>query len=1658
MPYSGSGKYTAWMSVGYGGFANPTVTGEKIPVLVDSVTTYAASIDAAPVANWAAGYTLTLTFYSSTNTIISAQTATQVSLTAGVHTQRSTTPFIAPVGAVYCVAQLQYNGSPGASNLLNVYALKVVSGSNTNIPDVLNYNYAFASGIWPWVGSNSAVIQGNVAVLKGSDGNAPSLVIAGIIELMGGDGGVPCVIPNLTDPVSGQSVRFRISTPGGQLQTLSQSGSGPYDLGDFQPTQDFVESLLLDGERPFGSRSSNRTMTIPVAIYAPTQQSLDAARDYLLSVIDQQAFEIAWTPASSGLTTIYDCFRALPSTIMYGFNNLREGAPGAPATGLVTITVQALPFGRSGIDGVVEVDFSANLASGKTVNSPVVVDDFSGTLDTTDGWISNTQYPVIGSKCVFHRNPVPMVSPWPAVVYQKSGLTPKNLVGLPVLSVWVGQSYDNQWPSDPKFTSNATISCTLTDANSQQLSFKTTINNLPWNSSPSTPSWKQVALPIPQNNPQFSYNSVTGYKLTMTNWAGGGTTGYVRMNAWLGYISANPLSITSASSPRATLYNMFGPAGSARGPFSAQVQFPNNDPVVEEFTKSGTYQVHTGVNNLQAEGWGAGGAGASVNTSIVGAGGGGSAYVDKIITVVPGNVYAMWVGSGGQPNTGTSSQALASRNGQNSWFGPSGTKYLSGAYVGATGGISPVAGSAEGGAGGTPFNGTTGYPGGMGGRSPGAAGGGGGASAGVLGAGTPGPGQAGQASPKLGSVGGGDYLTGGAGGSGPGGAGGAGANAPGAAGLPVTPGGGGGGGYTKSVTTSTGTTTVNYQGSAGAPGYIRLTYTPGSGSAVNGSATVFGSASTTSAVVTAHGGASAAPNAALGAAGGTGSSNNTHFSGGIGGLANRNANMLSKAGVNQATFGSNTANATTSFTVTSSSAVTQSMVESGCMLVFAVITSHVPVNPQVSDTAGNTYYLTEQATLTNANCLSTFISTCKYQPGVGDIITMGADVAINCAGVWGNLTGVRDLEDTVTTSNVGNSSTAGISRTYPDTSATYMELVVIGNAGSSTTQAGMNAAPAASAFTSALNGTVGINFAVRMATGSAAPVTLSGSTGGSMPWAVAVLPFVCTNQNTQAIPTVTNAFFASGTSGTVTNTTGVTPVNMDNAAGYHVVKVHAAATTGTWSVTDSAGNTYTSITSVSNTTQTIRYFGAPITASLNGSWTLTVTNTVSQAFSVSAFYVPGGTGTDPTGHANANGTGTAVSVAVPATTDSNCLQVAGVSYANSTSVESAFSFINGATTYTGLQLPSYTATSMTDDIFLLSEAGTSAVTFAETLSSSQSWALATFSVVTANIGGGGGASGGVSGFGADGTCGTSGGAPSYTFGGRGANGNPGSAAGVVGATPGGAGSGAVRSTGSLAYNGGAGANGLVRVTYMPPAVAFNDFLLHRPGQNAPPDLNPVVPIPAGDPPDNREYAVPQTVVGRNAVFKGTYSVLVCAAAWDTPGNSRRISVTVSQYEYPGGPAISVQATRTMTPDTDSVNGYISMGAVTLPIKSVNKSNTDCYYTVSIHDTDQNDSFQDIIFLDSQGQTVLVNIAPGTAGDSRYINYYIDEPSLDSDIGNLLGSSHERDRAISVLDMAMVTGGPFYIGPGDNLFLAYSSKGAPNLRVTYSPRWYSDRIV
>ena len=133
-----------------------------------------------------------------------------------------------------------------------------------------------------------------------------SLVLGGVIELAGGPGGVVSTNPLCPGAVFGLD-------------------PNAWDLGTPQPTTNFIATLVVDGERPFGTRTSDRVPEISVFIKAPDFLTLAGARELLLQTIDAQPsgqFTMTWTPRMTQaqitagqlpLPVVYDCFRALPS-------------------------------------------------------------------------------------------------------------------------------------------------------------------------------------------------------------------------------------------------------------------------------------------------------------------------------------------------------------------------------------------------------------------------------------------------------------------------------------------------------------------------------------------------------------------------------------------------------------------------------------------------------------------------------------------------------------------------------------------------------------------------------------------------------------------------------------------------------------------------------------------------------------------------------------------------------------------------------------------------------------------------------------------------------------------------------------------------------------------------------------------------------------------------------------------------------------------------------------------------------------------------------------------------------------------------------------------------------------------------------------------------
>lgn len=1725
--------------------ANAGAQSENIPVIAG--TNYTCPVTAAFTSTFSGGMKVTVSWYTSANSLISSVTGTQGSMTGGVQYTVNTASTAAPANASYAVVQVTAQGTPAAANLLQVYGAALTPAGGYPV----NLNYAFVWTFYPWTALNSATLGWQSS--PELNGTPDSLVLGGKIELMGGAGGVPCQSFSQMLDSNGAGPTYRILAPP-SMNSAAYGYESSYDFNAPQPTQDVVASMLLDGERPFGYRASNRTMTFPILIRGTTAGGMAqvlAAREYLMSVIDQQTWEMTWTSADTGLAMIYDCFRALPSVPVYGFNYSQGGTASnsgvaranAPMA-VITIQVQALPYGRSASDGIQTLSFSNALVSNPVANSGVTVDPFTS-LGSGTGWsIDTSRYVQGGTQSIRWDAPVPVSSPYPAATYTKALGSAVSITGLPALSVYLGQAYDTQWPSSPTFTSNVTLSWTLEDNNGKTLSFSGTQAAAGWGAAPSTPKWTLVSAPIPQGSKTFNYSNVIAYSVQISNWTSAGNNGMVRMHVWLNDLQAVPQTVANQASPRGILYNLFSLPGSARAPVNVQCQLPAKAPVVQEITSpaSGNWIVPQGVYSVKAEAWGGGGAGGAANltrpvatggggggeyaaepslpvvpgtqvpftlgtggtptqlsntviafsnpglshwtcpagvTSVLvecwgggaagaagAGGGGGGGYSANTEAVTPGTVYYLNIGAGGKANTGTTSASNAARVGGNTWFGTSSTTSIANALVAASGGNTSLTGSTTGGQGAT----NTGCPpaslqfhGGTGGGSPGTGGGGGGGAGGASGAGGTGSAPPSNRSGTAWSRSGAGGL-----GSGQGGSGGAGASAPGTPVAGSSPGGGGGGGYTGSYFQYSGqnaqfrpgSTQVNYMGANGANGMVQLTYTLGNGSPVNGGNTTFGSAATTGTVVTAHGGASVAVNTATGAAGGAGSTNTTHFSGGNGSLYTSSAATGSWMTGPQAGPVFQTLSSYGYLAATHTSAAAGSSCSQGVAVVLVQSTSAV-FDLTVTDSAGNFYVPVDQqpgGSSQNTGCVYAFVADIIFPITTSTTLSTSSATSQQYGVIWYASPWMVGLTGSNTASAFGTGT--GVSATFgtTDTVTAQYELVVAFNATNQTFGTptyGSKLWYAAGSTSSLTSGSLAmqayLGFNSGGGTGGASGDSFTQTLGASAAWAVLCVPLMAASQQAYAAQIDWRQGSTPGAS-----TTWGTAASIQ-AEGYIAVVGMAGSgtsvTSGPSAVSDQGGNRYTiqSTTVMPSNGGVVFLATAPVTAALAQGASGTISwghASAAPNYWTASYWVPNATGLD--GVSAVTGSTTALSGSyTPNSSNAMLMSVLG-GPSNPTPTSGL-----GSNSWNYLNY--YNQSTVAGEVWAAQLTDRTAASVTGTMSSSP-WAQILFGFQMSVRAGGGGAAGGPGGAGYNATFYA--GAPGYAGGGKGGQGAQSlNTAGGGASLPGGGGGGSYVS--GMAIEGGQGGQGAVRVTYQPPLTPFNTLIVHRPGAGANKNFNPLVQIPITDVPNNTEYVVQNVIQPAiPAAFNSTYSVLLVANSWDaaTIGAVRTITLTVTQYEFQGGPGASVQVSRACQPGLDVVNGIVNMGEVTLPVKDYAKFNDQSYFTVSINDTDSGDRFQDVLFLDTTGQTVLVNIDPSQPGYNTYVNYYIDEPTPDRDLGFIGGTSQDRQHNVSLMEYSFNSGGPLYIGPGDNLLLTYSPAGAPNLGVTYSPRWYLDRLV
>ena len=535
-----------------------------------------------------------------------------------------------------------------------------------------------------------------------------SLVIANTIDLLGG--GVVSVNP---------------LCPGARFQL--QPGANP---GAPQPTTDFVASLLLDGERPFGRRASNRTIKLPVWITAPNRQVLAAAREVLQQAIDQDYFTITWTrdpyagnPGNTPLPLLFDCFRALPSVPV--FNSLFEKEICGTQ---IQLSIPALPYGRSATQ--VQVPFASPAPTSPAVPPPpvpVTLDTFAAISSVQ---CSQSSQCVVGpTTCMWDPDSFGdqggQVTP---LTYGTSFASPLNLTGMSTLQMWLGlgSRYYSYLEYHGKIHGTS-IYFTLTDTSGNTLSFSRSHLLLSVAQTAQNPVFTRISIQIPQNSPTFNYASVASYNLQIFN-----RSDRIRRLSWvtayLDNLTAQPGSQAITPVIRGAVYTIYNVQGTARSPVTMIFTQPPSAGTVTTVTATGpgSYTVPAGTAWLAVNAIGGGGAGAGMTVAGCGAGGGGAEDTgESLFPAAPGQIIPYWVGAGAAAGASPLSAATV--------FGPAPGGAL---QVTANGGGSAPTNSTVAGAGGSGSLNSVEHPGGAGRANPaGTFGGGGGSSGGPLAAG-----------------------------------------------------------------------------------------------------------------------------------------------------------------------------------------------------------------------------------------------------------------------------------------------------------------------------------------------------------------------------------------------------------------------------------------------------------------------------------------------------------------------------------------------------------------------------------------------------------------------------------------------------------------------------------------------------------------------------------------------------------------------------------------------------------------------------------------------------------------------------------------------------------------------------------------------------------
>ena len=135
---------------------------------------------------------------------------------------------------------------------------------------------------------------------------------------------------------------------------------------------------------------------------------------------------------------------------------------------------------------------------------------------------------------------------------------------------------------------------------------------------------------------------------------------------------------------------------------------------------------------------------------------------------------------------------------------------------------------------------------------------------------------------------------------------------------------------------------------------------------------------------------------------------------------------------------------------------------------------------------------------------------------------------------------------------------------------------------------------------------------------------------------------------------------------------------------------------------------------------------------------------------------------------------------------------------------------------------------------------------------------------------------------------------------------------------------------------------------------------------------------------------------------------------------------MNQYEFAGGPNYSVSTLPVTVTPAQVVNGIITAGVLTLPGQG-GRAGQHRRLLHRLRDRHE-----------QRGPVLRLHLPRHDGPDRRgqrqrgsYVNYYVDEPEPNLDLGLIMGSSQGRPSAVSVFDACQaISGGAMAIEPAD----------------------------